>query len=1035
MDLSTLTQPDTLKALGLTLAAAAKFLGTATAEKVVQDAYDAVKNRLLTAFGQKDDIENALGQIERKPDSPHPPAMLADDLTPTAAAQDPELLRLVRTLADFLKQKGQLPPTFQFVTQTGDGGVAVGQGNTVAGTGGTAVGGDVHGDVLVGSTKIVQTPPAPDSDDALLAAYLAYLTTDCAQLKLKAIDLGAARLNRKPLGLDQVYVDLNLDLPIPTGQSFKAYLAAQEEKSDPTRLERHDAAGEMAEEARKTRQVPVLEALACQPRLVLLGAPGSGKSTLTAHVALSLAQARQGDSTALPRLGQWWGSGALLPVRVVLRKFAASLPAGLEQGRAGHLWKFLADELEGCGLPRKTAEAIQRAAHDSGALFLLDGLDEARDPATRARVLEAVAEFPQSAGSHCRFLLTTRPYAWEEPRHGAPVSDPVSSTLAEFPLAHKLADFDTDQIKTFIAKWFAAVRDIGWMGAAEAGEKAGNLQQAVQRDDLQNLARNPLLLTLMATLLANQARLPDDRTDLYDQVVDLLLRRWNEEVGLAQGLLQTLQVSTLKLSDLREAMQQLAFKAHLAHSGREGVADIPESEVLAVLRPLLLNSADKAELALRYIEERAGLLLSQGVQAGQQQYNFPHRTFQEFLAGCFLAAEQNFEERARQLADEDPAHWREALKFAARKATAGRGVPAADGLVCRQEFEAWHKAHALTGRDAQRALLAAEQLLEIGLAAVDRREEHRVVRQRIAGWLRAAITEDTLPPKERARAGQLLAQLGDPRRSVVPATVDDLGALEFCYVPPGPFLMGDEERRNDKLTQGYWISRFPVTVAQFRRFAEARADQFKPDWAESIAKRGAPFNMDNHPVVLVTWSEALAFCEWMTGHWRDRLPAGFSILLPSEAEWEKAARGGPQVPKTTLVRALRDGLTLPAGVTMEKNPAPDRRYPWLGDFDANKVNASETGIGTTSAVECFRGGRSPYAVEELSGNVWEWTRSSWEGRDDLNTSSTGARVLRGGAFGSGSNFVRCACRGRADPDGRGGGVGFRVVASPFISGR
>jgi formylglycine-generating enzyme required for sulfatase activity len=143
-------------------------------------------------------------------------------------------------------------------------------------------------------------------------------------------------------------------------------------------------------------------------------------------------------------------------------------------------------------------------------------------------------------------------------------------------------------------------------------------------------------------------------------------------------------------------------------------------------------------------------------------------------------------------------------------------------------------------------------------------------------------------------------------------------------------------------------------------------------------------------VVGVTWYEALAFCRWLTLALREQgeLRESEEVMLPSEAHWEKAARG-------------TDGCI----------------YPWGDEADPNRANYNDTGIGTTSAVGCFPGGTSPYGLEDASGNVLEWCGDG--------------RVVRGGAFDYVARFVRCAYRDFGDPTTRYGRLGFRVVVSPF----
>ncbi|MCP4646445.1 MAG: formylglycine-generating enzyme family protein, partial [bacterium] len=155
-----------------------------------------------------------------------------------------------------------------------------------------------------------------------------------------------------------------------------------------------------------------------------------------------------------------------------------------------------------------------------------------------------------------------------------------------------------------------------------------------------------------------------------------------------------------------------------------------------------------------------------------------------------------------------------------------------------------------------------------------------------------------------------------------------------------------------------------------------------------------PLNYPNHPVVGVMWHEAIAFTRWLEQEWRKRgiLPEGWKINLPSEAEWEKAARGGKQIPREpVMVEAGEVGHISVEQTSLSDNLVSKRAYPWGNKDDIDRANIEENKIGATSAVGCFRHGAGPYGCEELIGNVWEWTRSinkeypynPGDGREDL----------------------------------------------------
>ena len=177
----------------------------------------------------------------------------------------------------------------------------------------------------------------------------------------------------------------------------------------------------------------------------------------------------------------------------------------------------------------------------------------------------------------------------------------------------------------------------------------------------------------MASLHTNRGRLPDDRADLYNDSVDLLMLHWNEHIGAHTALLDGWSVPGLKLSGLREVLEELAFRVHeenvvrrrLLRPGGRPKARRTSARAVCVraFRPLLGDSRDKAAVVVDYIEKRAGLLIGQGEKHGEPQFTFPHRTFQEFLAACYLAGAAGIStRRASAWPGQHLEHWQEVLR-------------------------------------------------------------------------------------------------------------------------------------------------------------------------------------------------------------------------------------------------------------------------------------------------------------------------------------------------------------------------------------
>jgi len=889
---------------------------------------------------------------------------------------------------------------------SGSGAIAQGPGAVAAGAGGVAVGGDVLGDVIQTiiqqlQVEIPASGPGPRPDD-LRRAYLNRLFETTSRLSLAGVDPKTASESEAHLNLGAVYTGLL------TLSSEASELLAREQ------LERGEAPD------REGKRLSALAQLDRHPRLVLLGDPGGGKSTFVNFVTMCLAGEALGHDQANLTLltaplpdeegedqeeTQPWGHGPLLPVRVILRDFAArGLPPVGERATADHLWRFIVNGLKAAALG-DYAQPLRRELLELGGLLLLDGLDEVPEAEHRREQIKQSVEDFAAVFPRCRVLVTSRTYAYQKQDWRLP-------GFAET----ALAPFSPGQIRRFVERWYAHIAALRSMHPDDAQGRAQLLKGAIFGSDrLGGLAQRPLLLTLMASLHAwRGGSLPEKREELYADTVDLLLDWWESPKTVRDGQGQVL-VSQPSLAEwlkvdrekVRELLNELAYRAHAEQPDLVGSADVPEGELVSGLMRLSQNPDANPAWVVAYLSQRAGLLLPHGVGV----YTFPHRTFQEYLAACYLT-DHDYPDLVSDLARREPDRWREVALLAGAKAA--RGTASAVWLLvealCYREPEA-AESHVA---DAWGAHLAGQALVETAnLARVSERDGAKV--ERVRRWLVHILGRGALPAVERAGAGDTLAWLGDPRFRADTWHLPDEPLLGFVEVPAGLFRMGEGREEHEVDLDTYYVARYPVTVAQFRTFVQESGYEVHRQW-------GQYNSLDNHPAVVVSWHDARAYCNWLAGQLRiwEETPEplgrrlreeGWGVRLPTEAEWEKAARG-------------TDG----------------RVFPWGDEADPNRANYGSAGVFATSAVGCFPGGESPYGVEDLSGNVWEWCRTKWQdsyegyrGEDDLEGDAS--RVLRGGAFSDDDGPLRCAARNGGIPDLRLRLRGSRIVVAPnLISG-
>ena len=243
--------------------------------------------------------------------------------------------------------------------------------------------------------------------------------------------------------------------------------------------------------------------------------------------------------------------------------------------------------------------------------------------------------------------------------------------------------------------------------------------------------------------------------------------------------------------------------------------------------------------------------------------------------------------------------------------------------------------------------------------------------------------------------------------------------LGFVEIPAGPFVMGSDPAVDSlAFDVERWSARQLQARVDLPRFFLARLETTIAQYAAFVAETGHPVGdpralqaPPTFPVAFVSWPDALAYARWLDGALRDHpelppglrelLAAGYRVALPTEAQWEKGARG------------------------------PDGRiYPWGDAPDPTRANFRRRGpapVGTFDCRDC------PYGLLDMAGNVWEWTRSPYqpypfdETDDEETVDADALWVIRGGSFGDPEAFVRGANRGAADPGARRPFIGFRVA--------
>ena len=822
---------------------------------------------------------------------------------------------------------------------------------------------------LIGQNQSILIRPTPAGP----TTYLCDLLTKTAFIDIRGLQVGKGQAHRFPI--EDLYISLTTALAPPGLDAGK--LGSTRRPDEKTE----------AEFGTHADRVVDLQSALWEDRLVVVGDPGAGKTTFLRRIAHAFCQTMLGDQpdAAQVRLGI---ADRTFPVFIRLSELAQHIQR--HSGRATapgsddapawlphHLATASADN--GWGLE---AEYFRDQLEGGRCTVLLDGLDEAPDRIVRKRISRLI-ENAANTYKGCRFVVTSRPAAYAG-----------EVILLDFTQT-RIDPLSDEAVETFLSYWCMAL----YVESREAAqEHCRELLAALRRrPDIRRMARNPVMLTALAVVHWNERRLPEQRADLYASIIHWLSRSREQKPGRekAERSVVLLQELALLMQGHPEGMKIQVPKRWAAEQlATEWGAEVDGSSI------------GNAEAFLDAEELDSGIVVARG-----SDVQFWHRTFQEFLAARAICSRTDAAQHALLWGPPSRLYlpeWREVVLLLVG-VLHGQGRAKVDDLV-RTMLASLGPQSTLAERARCAGLLGAmlRDLTPVDYQPPD--GQYRDLLTRVMAIFDRDRSQG-VPIETRLAAADALGQAGDGR---IDFNLEDY----WTTMPSGTFLMGaqsiDPDQPNYDTTaqerespvhqvhlETFRIARYPVTVGQYLQFLEDDGYQGRRWWnAGGFGKFSEPGKWEDQlqypsrPVVHVSWWEAVAFCAWA------------SCRLPTEAEWERVARG-----------------------------AEGRKYPWGNDLpDSTTINYTASNIGHPTPVGIFPTDVTPEGIFDLAGNVWDWC-ADWREPYLADTVSNPAgektsasRAIRGGSWRDDADLCRAACRGGDVPWRRDGALGFRVAA-------
>jgi len=824
---------------------------------------------------------------------------------------------------------------------------------------------DLQGEVIAALNdwwlrRIGATSPHTVDEDATPARYLRHLFEITRYIDIRGLRVGSGKAHQFPI--EELYIPLGFK---GASQSNAARIPAE----------------------------LGLRMLLNRPRMVIIGDPGSGKTTLMRRVANTLAAIWLKIDPELRRLELNLEDEIPLPLFIRI----SDLALFIERRRKAIVGEDLPSSVDS---PEWLVRFLETTARENvwgldanfyrkrlqeGCLVLLDGLDET--PSRQTRILtSAIIRNCGQTYEHSHFVVTSRPRAYDFE---------TALTGYEEVVVEPLGD---SAVQMFLRHWCSALFA---EAPALAEQHYHELDRALEaRSEIRRLASNPVMLTALAVVHWNEKQIPEQRAELYESIITWLSRAREDRVGRASP------------DRCIRILQDLALGMQNHSQGRQ--VDVPLQWAAKFLADRFsvessLSTVEAAQTFLGEEELDSGIVVARGVDI-----RFWHLSFQEYLAARALAALPEANQTATLFSDPGrllSAEWREVVLLFA-------------GILHRQGSQKLTSmldaalACSFSTLSAQAQLVGLVGAIQRDLASQDFKFKHPrfdAIRQEVMSVFQLDGAA-SLSLEARLEAADGLGQTGDPRFGSdtwvsLPAVEFVLGVQSCDAAAPGyhPWALPTDGPPRCVRASGFRIGRFPVTVAEYEKFVVSEGYVEPEFW--SAGGHGAwrrPLQWDqqlrypNRPVTGVSWYEAMAYCQWR----------GQGVRLLTEAEWGRAAAGS-------------------AG----------RPFPWGGESpDPSRLNFAAADGGDArrrqslqhaTPVGFYPAGATPEGVLDLAGNVFEWCADEWlePGADPSAGARPELRVVRGGCFASVALFVRSAFRGRYPADKRADHIGFRVCRS------